>query len=47
LEHLREIIFQGTGETVGDPHFIADHAPAVFNELAQGTPGGALRMEGL
>ena len=47
LERLWEIVFQGAREPMGDPHFISHHAPAVFNELAQGTHGGALRMEGL
>ena len=47
LEHLRAIVFQGAGEPMGDPHFVANHTPAVFNELCQSTHGGALRLEGL
>src|SRR5215510_3557051 len=44
LEYLREIVFQGACETIGDPHFVSNHAPAVFNELGQSTHGGALRL---
>ena len=46
LERLREIIFQGAREPIGDPHFVPHHAPAVFDELCQGTHGGALWVEG-
>ena len=46
VEHLREIVFQGAGESMGDPHCVANHTAAVFNELCQSTHGGALRLEG-
>ena len=45
LQHVREIVFQGTGQAVGHPDFVADHATAVFDELRQGAHGGALRGE--
>jgi hypothetical protein len=42
-----EIVLQGTREAIGDPHFVTDDAPTVFDELFQGAHGGALRCEGL
>ena len=47
LEHLREIVFQRTGEAVGNPHFIPDHATTVCDELFEGAHGRALRIEWL
>jgi len=47
LERLREIVFQGARETIGDPHLVSNHALAVCNELCQGTHDGALGIEGL
>ena len=47
LQHLREIVLQGTGEAIGDPHFIPDYAATVFDELFEGAHGGALRLERL
>ena len=47
LEHLGEIIFQRTGEAVGYPHFIPDHAPPMFDKLFEGAHGGALWIERL
>src|SRR4029453_3762452 len=47
LEHLREIVFQRTGEAVRNPHFIPDHAPTVCDELFEGAHGRALRSEWL
>lgn len=47
LESLREIVFQGARETVGEPHFVPDHASTVFDELFQGAHGRALWGEGL
>jgi hypothetical protein len=46
LERLRARSFQGAGEPLGEPHGVPDHAPAVCNELGQGTQGGALRRAG-
>ena len=46
LERMRAIVFQGARETSGEPHVVSHHAPAVFDEWCQGTPGGALRIEG-
>ena len=47
LQDLREVVFEGTGEAVGEPHFVADQAAAVFDELREGAHGGALGVEGL
>src|SRR5207237_1301566 len=47
LERLREIVFQGARETIGDPHVVSNHAPAVFNGVGQGTHAGALWIERL
>ena len=47
VQHVREIVLEGTGEAVGDPHFVADHAAPVFDELGEGAHGGALRLERL
>ena len=47
MQHLREIVLEGTGQAVGDPHCVADHAAAVFDELCEGAHGGALRLERL
>ncbi len=47
LQHLREIVLQGTGEAIGDPHFISDHAATVFDELFEGAHGRTLRLERL
>ena len=44
---MREIVLEGTGEAVGDPHFVADHAATVFDELGEGAHRGALRLERL
>jgi hypothetical protein len=45
LQNLREIVFEGTGQTIGQPDFVADQTPAVFDELRQGAHGGALGGE--
>src|SRR5512132_2477099 len=47
LESLRDIVFQGARETVGEPHFVPDHASTVFDEWCQGAQGRALWGEGL
>ena len=47
LQHLREIVFQRTGETVRNAHFIPDHATTMCDELFEGAHGGALRIERL
>jgi len=47
LERLRERVFQGAREPMGDPPCVSNHAPAVCNELCQGTHDGALWSEGL
>jgi hypothetical protein len=40
-----KVVFEGTGQAVGETHFVADQAPAVFDELRQGTHRGALGGE--
>ena len=47
VQHMREIILEGTGQAVGDPDFVTDHATAVFDELCEGAHRGALRLERL
>jgi hypothetical protein len=47
VQHLREIVFQRTGEAVGNPHFIPDHATTMFDKLFEGAHGGAVRIERL
>jgi hypothetical protein len=38
-------VFAGTGQAVGEPHGVADQAPAVCDEWRSGAPRGALRGE--
>src|SRR5713101_1755602 len=45
LPHVRNIIFQGTRETIGDPHSVVDHTAAVCDEWCQGAHRGALGLE--
>jgi hypothetical protein len=47
VQHWREIIFQRTGEAVGHPHFLPNHAPPMCDKLFKGAHGRALRMERL
>lgn len=44
---VREVVFQGTGETVGDAHLVADQAAAVFDAWLEGTHLGAWGVERL
>jgi hypothetical protein len=46
LKDVREVVFQGTGEAIGDAHVVANEAAAMLNELLKGTHCGALRGEG-
>jgi hypothetical protein len=43
LQRLRVIVFQGTGQSIGQPDLIAEEATALLHELLQGAHGGALR----
>jgi hypothetical protein len=45
-ESLRERVFQGARETVGEPHLVPDHAATVCDELFQGAHGRALWAAG-
>src|SRR5215510_15932389 len=47
LEHLRERVFQRTGEAVRNPPCIPDHATTVCDALFEGAHGRALRSEWL
>jgi hypothetical protein len=47
VEHVRERVLEGPGEAVGAPHFVADHAAPVCDELGEGAPRRALRLERL
>jgi hypothetical protein len=46
VQDVREVVFQGTGEAVGEAHVIADQTEAVFDELRKGTHRGDLGGEG-
>jgi hypothetical protein len=45
LQDLWEVVFEGTGQAVGQTDFVADQATAVLDELRQGAHGGALGAE--
>ena len=47
VEPLRQRVFQGPREALGDPHGGADHPAAVCDAVCQGAQRGALRMERL
>src|SRR5215470_12949382 len=46
LQDLWKVVFEGTGQAVGQTDFVADQATAVLDELRQGTHGGALGAKG-
>ena len=46
LQDLWKVVFEGTGQAVGQTDFVADQATAVLDELRQGAHGGALGAEG-
>jgi hypothetical protein len=46
LQHLRARVFEGTGQTMGQPDFVADQPPTVCDQWRQGAPGGAWRAKG-
>ena len=46
LQDVREVVFEGTGQAVGETNFVADQSPAVFDELRQGAHRWALRDKG-
>jgi len=33
LQDVREVVFEGTGQTIGETHFVADQATAVLDEV--------------
>src|SRR5215510_12229375 len=43
---MREVVYERTGQAVGQTDFVADQATAVLDELRQGAHGGALGAEG-
>lgn len=43
--HRRAIVCPGTGEAMGEPHDIPDHAATVGDERCAGAPRGTLRLE--
>src|SRR5262249_40572073 len=45
LQDVGKVVFQGTGRAVGETHFVADQAPAMFDELRQGAHRRALGAE--
>ena len=46
LQDMREVVFEGTGQAIRQTDFVADEAPAVFDELRQGAHCRALGGEG-
>src|SRR5215467_5634502 len=46
VQDLWKVVFEGTGQAVGQTDFVTDQAPAVLDELRQGAYGGALGAEG-
>jgi hypothetical protein len=47
LEDVREVVFQGPGEAIGEAHFVANEAAPMVDEWLKGAHFGALRGEGL
>jgi hypothetical protein len=47
VQDLGKVGFEGTGQAVRAPDVVADQAPAVFDELGEGTHSGALGLQGL
>jgi hypothetical protein len=45
-QNVRQGVCEGTGQPVGPPHWVADQATAGCDELGEGTPGGALGLQG-
>src|SRR5262245_18821773 len=43
VQRMRERVFQGAREPMGQPHCVADHAATMCDELGEGTHGGAWR----
>ena len=46
LSDVWDVVFQNASETIGEAHFIADHAAARCDQLCEGTHLGALGGEG-
>ena len=46
LQDVWEVVFEGTGQAVGETDCVADQSPTVFDALRQGAHGGALGAEG-
>ena len=47
LQDLWKVVFERTGQAVCATDCVTDEAPAVFDELGEGTPGGAVGPQGL
>src|SRR5262245_35801947 len=47
MEHMWKRVLEGTGQAVGEPHFVTGHTATVLDELCEGAHGGALRPERL
>jgi hypothetical protein len=47
LEDVREVVFQGTGEAMGEAPFAAHEAAPMVDEWLKGTPCGTLRGKGV
>jgi len=47
LEDVREVVFQGTGQAIGEAHVVTDQTAAMFDKWFEGTHRGALGLEGL
>jgi hypothetical protein len=44
--HVRAKVLQGAGKAMGAPDLVADHAPAMFDEVFERTQRGTLGREG-
>jgi hypothetical protein len=47
LQHMREVVFQGTGKAIREAHVVLDQAAAMFHELFEGAHGRTLGLKGL
>jgi hypothetical protein len=46
-QHMRKVVFQGTGQAIREAHVVADSAAAMFDEWFEGAHGRTLGLKGL
>jgi len=44
-QHLRKVVFQGTGQAIREAHVVADQAAAMFHALCEGAHGRTLGLK--